>query len=187
MQTIQLNQGRSVILDDDDYALLSDHHWCYRGERGGSQGYAIRHVKLEKYKYRTQYLHREIMNPPPGMEVIFLNHDRLDCRRANLRVVTKEEARRHHRVRSDSKSGIKGVRYNPLSGTWSAFTYRDGHYHSMGAFWSKKEAIEAYDRALVHENPVLANPPERVTRQHDPTIDRHNPDKDPTAAIPMGI
>jgi hypothetical protein len=53
------------------------------------------------------------MQPGPGQEVIFLNHDRLDSRRENLRVVSKEDARRHHRVRRDSKSGVKGVRFNP--------------------------------------------------------------------------
>jgi hypothetical protein len=38
------------------------------------------------------------------MEVIFLNHDRLDCRRQNLRVVDTHEARQHHRVRRAARA-----------------------------------------------------------------------------------
>jgi hypothetical protein len=119
MQSIPLSQGQSVLLDDEDYPLLSDFRWCYRAERDGRQGYAVRHVKVEG-KDRLLYLHRQLMQPGLSQEVIFLNHDRLDCRRENLKVVSKQDARQHHRVRSDSKSGSKGVRYTPDNETWTA-------------------------------------------------------------------
>src|SRR5476651_1954549 len=119
MRQITLSQNQVALVDDEDFPLLSEFRWCYRAERDGKPGYAVRHRKVDG-KDRLAYLHREIMNPPAGQEVIFLNHDRLDCRKANLRSVTKEEARRHHRVRSDSKSGVKGVRFNPDGETWSA-------------------------------------------------------------------
>jgi len=105
-----------------------------------------------------------LMQPGPGHEVIFLNHDRLDCRRENLRVVTKEEARRHHRVRPDSKSGIKGVRYNAESETWSACVYRDGHCYRVGTFPSQEAAVTAYEQELRRENPDLPTAPSRVER-----------------------
>jgi hypothetical protein len=95
------------------------------------------------------------MQPPPGQEVIFLNHDRLDCRRENLKVVSKEEARRHHRVRSDSKSGVKGVRHNPESGTWSAYVYRDGRCRHVATYYSREQAQAAYEEELARENPEL--------------------------------
>src|SRR4051812_15447999 len=118
MQQIPLSQNMVALLDDDDFAHFSQYHWCYRAERNNNQGYAIRHRKVVGGKYKTEYLHRAIMNPPPGKEVIFLNHDRLDCRRENLRIVSKEEARQHHRVRRDCQSGAKGVRFNPEGYTW---------------------------------------------------------------------
>src|SRR5271157_700242 len=108
MQQIPLSQNKTVVLDDEDFARFSGFHWCYRPERGGAQGYAIRHVKVDG-KYKTEYLHRAIMRPPDGHEVIFLDYDRLDCTRANLWVATKEEARRHHRTRRDSPTGHKGI------------------------------------------------------------------------------
>jgi hypothetical protein len=68
-----------ATVDDSDYTLLSDFKWCYRPERNGNQGYAVRQVKGDG-KYRTTYLHRQLMQPPSGCEVIFLNYGRLDCR-----------------------------------------------------------------------------------------------------------
>jgi hypothetical protein len=163
-----------VVLDDDDHARLSVYHWCYRAERHGGPGYAIRHAKIDG-KTTTRYMHREIMDPPPGHEVIFLNYDRLDCRRENLRVVTKVDARRHHRVRSDSKSGVKGVRYNPDGDSWSAYTYRHGHCYSMGTSYSQEAAVRAYEAELRKENPDLAKAPERVERRIE-AADDENPD-----------
>jgi hypothetical protein len=99
-----------------------------------------------------------------GFETIFLNHDRLDCRRENLKVVSKEEARRHHRVRSDSKSGVKGVRYNPESDSWSAYVYRHGHCYHVATYFTKEQAVATYEAALKNENPDLHSAPDRVER-----------------------
>jgi hypothetical protein len=130
-------------------------------------------------KDTTCYLHREILPAPKGFETIFLNHDRLDCRRENLMVVSKEDARRHHRVRSDSETGIKGVRYDRYDRTWSAYICRNGTYHNIGTFNRQVDAQAAYDEALRHENPDLHNAPPRVDRQAEFGTDRQNPDARP--------
>jgi hypothetical protein len=161
MQQIPLSQGQTALVDDQDYPLVSEFRWCYKPERGGRQGYAVRHRKVDGTD-RLCCPHREIMQPPAGREVIFLNHDRLDCRRVNLKVVTKEEACRHHRVRSDSKSGVKGVRYNPESDSWSAYVYRHGHCYHVGTYYSKEQAVAAYEAELMKENPGLQAAPARV-------------------------
>jgi HNH endonuclease len=167
MQQIPLNQNKIVIVDDENYEYLSIFHWIYRPERDGKPGYAIRHAK-EGTKTKTVYLHRDIIGDiPPGHEIIFKNHDRLDCRRENLAAVTKQEARRHHRARSDNKSGIRGVHQN-RSGSWTAFTIRDGTYHALGAFCTRQEAIDAYQQALHNENPAFANAPATVERHAAP-------------------
>jgi hypothetical protein len=164
MQQIPLSRGQTALVDDQDYPLVSEFRWCYKPERNGRQGYAVRHRKVDG-KDRLCCLHREIMQPPPGQEVIFLNHDRLDCRRANLKVVTKEEACRHHRVRSDSKSGIKGVRFNRETDTWSAYVCRHGHCYHIGTYGSQEQAVAAHEAELMKENPDLHAAPAKVERQ----------------------
>jgi hypothetical protein len=163
MREILLSQGQAVLVDDHDFSVHSQYRWCYRPERDGRQGYAVRHVKVDG-KDRLAYLHREIMQPQAGMEVVFLNHDTLDCRRENLRVVSKQEARQHHRVRRDSQSGSKGVRYNPESETWSAYVYRHGNAYHVGTFPYQHQAEEAYEAELRKENPELHAAPKRVER-----------------------
>jgi hypothetical protein len=167
MQHIPLSQGQVAIVDDTDYPLLSDFRWAYRAERDGRQGYAVRHHKVGGND-RLSYLHREIMQPGPGQEVIFLNHDRLDCRRENLKVVSKEEARRHHRVRRDSKSGVKGVRYNADTDTWSAVIWRGGRCYPVGTYTYKEAAVAAYEAEVRRQNPDLHTAPERVERPGNP-------------------
>jgi len=166
MQRIELSQNKVVLLDDEDFPRFSHYHWCYRGERNGGPGYAIRHIKEGK-KTRNAYLHREVMAPvPPGHEVIFLNGDRLDCRRANLRVVTVKEARQHHgRARSDSQSGLKGISYNWRPRTWSVDINLNGQFRRVGTFLTQKEALDAYQEALRQENPDLYQAPDVIERQ----------------------
>jgi hypothetical protein len=167
MMQIPLTQGEVALVDDADYPLLSEFCWCYRPERNGRQGYAVRHRQVNG-KDRLCYLHREILPAPEGHETIFLNHDRLDCRRENLKVVSKEEARRHHRVRSDSKSGIKGVRYNPENDTWSAYVYRHRHCYHVGTYPTQEQAVAAYESELARENPGLHTAPARAERTSYP-------------------
>src|ERR1700733_14132455 len=111
MKQIQLGQGMVAVVDDDDFERLSGFRYFYRAERNGNLGYAMRHGRKTD-RTKTVYLHREIADPLPGHEVVFNNHDRLDCRKQNLRVVTKGEAFQHHRSRSVSTIGEEGVRQN---------------------------------------------------------------------------
>jgi hypothetical protein len=102
----------------------------------------------------------------------------LDCRRSNLKVVSKEEARQHHRVRSDSKSGAKGVRYNEDTDSWSAYLYRGGNAFHLGTFGRREQAEAAYQAELRRENPELHTAPERVERTGvAETVQRERPDE----------
>jgi hypothetical protein len=93
-------------------------------------------------------------------------------------IISKQEARQHHRVRRDSKSGSKGVRYNADGDTWTAVVYRHGRCYHVGIFYSKEAAEAAYERALRRENPDLHTAPTTVERPRNtaPT-ERGNPDR----------
>jgi hypothetical protein len=74
---------------------------------------------------------------------------------------------------------VKGVRYNPEYGTWSADIYRNGHCYRVGTYYTQEEAVEAYERALYHEHPILHSAPDLVERQVLPQTNVQGPEAEP--------
>lgn len=80
---IPLSQGRLALVDDADYAELSQHKWFV-----DHYGYAVRNFPRSLCKTRDIRMHRVILNAPDGMTVDHINGNRLDNRRCNLRLAT---------------------------------------------------------------------------------------------------
>lgn len=97
---LALSNGFVTIIDAEDLASVCRWHWHARYCK--PDRYAAR--TTSKWtdgirKVRAIYLHRFLLNAPPGMQVDHLNSDPLDNRRRNLELVTPEEnlARRYRR------------------------------------------------------------------------------------------
>lgn len=95
-----LTKGKVAIVDEADYMRLSRWKWSY-----SNSGYAMRGTTAGGKKSRGYTMHRQILGliHGDGKEVDHINKDRLDNRRANLRVVTRKEncANRSARSRSE--------------------------------------------------------------------------------------
>jgi hypothetical protein len=81
MAEILLTKGLSAIIDDDCYEALSQ--WRWRCKHAGNTSYACRNL----HNGRTLFMHRVIMAAPAGLDVDHINHNGLDNRRCNLRIV----------------------------------------------------------------------------------------------------
>lgn len=81
---LELTRGMFAQVDPEDFAYLSQWSWAFNGH------YAFRTARIEGKK-RTVYMHRVIMNTPEDLDTDHLNRDRLDNRKANLRVCTRSE------------------------------------------------------------------------------------------------
>ena len=68
-------------------------------------------------------LHRFIMNCPDDMVVDHINHDRLDNRKCNLRICTKQQNNLNINVRSNNTSGVTGVAWNNKCNKWRAYIF----------------------------------------------------------------
>jgi hypothetical protein len=134
---IPLNRGQFAIVDAGDYEWLNQYKWCLKGGRGGLY-YACR---AERGKMIL--MHREIMQPPPGMVVDHINHNPVNNRRCNLRTCTLRENHRNRRfVRN--KSGFIGV--YPHGKKWKAMIHSGGKVVYQEVFDDKVEAAKARDR-----------------------------------------
>jgi hypothetical protein len=144
MKMIPLTQGKSAIVDDQDYEYLSQFKWHYH-----YNGYAIRQTSRRlPIKRTTVSMHREIMNPPDDMEIDHVNGNKLDNRRCNLRVCTSAENKYNRGVYFNNTSGMKGVTFNKKEKKYKV-SIRIGNNKRLhlGYFIDLREAALAYNKA----------------------------------------
>lgn len=140
MKTIALSRGKFAIVDDADFDVLSETRWHFT-----TVGYAANRGK--------GLMHRLLMNPPPGMQVDHINGDKLDNRRANLRICTQQQNLISKSKRKDSKMKFKGVMYvrpsvrslNERKRPYYAKIRHAGTWYGLGYFATQEEAARAYN------------------------------------------
>lgn len=96
----------------------------------------------------TTSLHRWVlgMRNGDGFEVDHVNRNKLDCTRDNLRVVTRQQNAMNVSLRSDNKSGYKGVCWNSRLKKWHASISYNHAKVSLGYFDRPEDAARAYDK-----------------------------------------
>lgn len=118
--------GKSVIVDDDDYEKYNHLRWHL-----SDTGYAVRRANGE-----TIRIHRLIMDCPEGLVIDHLNGDKLDCRKSNMRVCTQSE-------NIKNRHGAKGYCYDKSKKKWIV-RYKNKFW---GRYNTEEEAKKAYQLA----------------------------------------
>jgi len=143
MKIIKLYGGQKVKVDDWDYGTLKNYKWHMTGS-----GYAEVSRYMGNYKTVKTLMHQAIMWVSPGFQIDHINRDKLDNRKRNLRVATAQQNSWNHSIRSDNRSGAKGVSWDKGREKWRADIYiTRGQPKLLGRFDSKTEAIEIYNEA----------------------------------------
>ena len=163
VRLIPLGDGFYAYVDAKDYDSLSQWEWHLNGA-----GYAARYQRNKRI-----YMHREIMQPPPGMVVDHIDGNKSNNCRFNLRVCTRLENQHNKRKCRNTTSHFKGVSYHKRSRKWlSAFGF-EGSVVKLGYFSDELEAARVYDHAAVAYFGEFARlnfpeewPPERRARVH---------------------
>ena len=91
MKTIMLSQGKSAIVDDEDFESLSKYKWCFLC------GYAVRHSNKSEGKKRLIFMHRQVIGAPDRRKVFQINKNRLDCRKENIRFAEVKKANKENK------------------------------------------------------------------------------------------
>ena len=142
---ITTSAGKEILVDDDFFDLYGRDRWYVDAE-----GYVVRAIYAAGRKQVKLLMHRVITQAPKGVQVDHINHDRLDNRRANLRLVTHSENQRNRSVRKDSSSGFIGVYFVARLNKWRAQIYVNRTLN-LGYFSTLEEAVAARKAAnLVH-------------------------------------
>lgn len=141
---IELTQGKSAIVDDEDYAGVSRYRWSAAYNSGTH--YAMRQFWRNGIP-STGYMHRFILDAKKGEIVDHINGNGLDNQRRNLRLATASQNTQNQKRRSTNTSGFKGV---VKSGNkWIAQIIASGKQIQVGYYSSPEEAARAYDKKAI--------------------------------------
>lgn len=145
MKSIELTQGKTTIVDDEDFEVVSKLKWYARRDKG-SNWYAMRNSPRGGQR-KTIMLHNFIKTIHGGGLVDHINGDSLDNRKENLRVVTKSQNSMNRKLNKNNRSGIKGVCWSERDKRWVAQIRAGGKYIRLGSFTDKMEAAQVYKSA----------------------------------------
>ena len=146
MKQIQLTRGQFATVDDEDFDRLSKFKW--HTITPGTVMYAQTRLFSGKSgtKGELKYMHRMIMNAPPGMVVDHIDGDGLNNSKKNLRICTQKNNCANRGANKNSASGIKGVTYCKQTGKWRAVIEHQGKQKSLGRHSTIEGAKSAYQK-----------------------------------------
>ena len=142
MKEITLTKGKVALVDDEDFEHLSGRKWTTLKAPGTF--YAYRKDSNRK----SILMHREIIDPPRGMQTDHKDRDGLNNQRNNLRICTQAQnnANTRHLGRRNT-TGFRGVFYFEERNKWVARISIKNKPHHLGIFTDKESAALAYDNA----------------------------------------
>lgn len=133
MALITLSNGSVVQVDDCDLSRVAGYNWHLH-----PGGYAI-----ARPNGKSLYMHRLVINASSRMEVDHINGDKLDNRRNNLRLVSRQQ-NEQNKAYTSAQSGVRGVSYDGRRAKpWRAEVYINRKRIHLGYFDNVAEAAQA--------------------------------------------
>jgi hypothetical protein len=144
---IDLGKGLVAVIDDEDADLVAGFKWYpMRAPQVEAKFYAAGWKHMPPGRYFV-HLHRLIVNAQPGQIVDHVDRNPLNCRRSNLRFVTRAQNRHNsgpHRVRKTST--YKGVYFDRRHRTFRAAITLNGKKYYLGTFATAEEAARVWNK-----------------------------------------
>ena len=139
MQSVELTQGFSALVDDEDFERVNALNWFIKKDRRKNTNYAVLADGTR--------MHRFIMGLPRGNSPLVDHGDQngLNNQRYNLRICTYGQNRANTK-KSKGTSQFKGV-HKTSYGTWTVQIKSNKSAKYLGTFKDEVQAALAYDAA----------------------------------------
>jgi hypothetical protein len=158
VKTIELTQGQHALVDDQDFDFLNQWKW-YANYNKALKGFYAQMGKYigvvnGKQKMKIIRMHRLIMERVIGRElkrnevIDHENHNPLDNRLENLRIVSHRQNLQNQKRKTSSK--YPGVYWHKRDKKWIARITLNSKRKHLGSFVNEVEAFEAY-KSAVHQ------------------------------------
>lgn len=147
----------TVLVDDDDFEELNKFKWVI--QKTNDNYYATRSIRVDNTKRMGIQMHRTVMKlkQGDGLIVDHKNHNGLDNRKENLRIVTASQNNQNRRSRKNSTSKYLGVCWFKRDKKWQAAIKTGGKQIKLGFFISEIDAAKAYNQAALKYFKEYAN------------------------------
>ena len=137
-----------AIVDRDDAFIVLSHKYHL-----DPNGYVTRNAEVRNGEVRskTYRIHHDILKIAPSLadQVIYLNGNKLDCRKRNLAIANPSIKGGTAKLSKSNTSGFKGVFWSKAVKRWCAYISPSGKRVTIGYFDDKEEAAKAYDAAAI--------------------------------------
>lgn len=144
MKEILLSRGEKTIVDDADFAYLSQWKWSLFKWSKSNTYYAGRRCDR-----KIIYMHIQLMNYPQNITVDHNDGNGLNDQRSNLRLATQSQQKMNTTKNSRNTSGFKGVCWDKTHNKWRVRIGVNGKKINVGRFDNPIDAARAYDEAAI--------------------------------------
>lgn len=159
MKTFTITQRdgteHTVFIDNEDYDDVMKYSWHIIKSKNAFYARKNKHIGIinGKQKQTKTFLHRFILDiTNPKIFIDHINHNGLDNRKENLRIVTSEQNQYNRKPNKIMRgktptSKYKGVAWHKLENKWISNIQINGNRKYLGYFIHEYEAHLAYKKA----------------------------------------
>lgn len=130
-------KGEEILVDDENYFALKRYTWILN-----TKGYAQTNMIG-----MTVTMHRYLMDAPTDIMVDHINHNKLDNRMSNLRLVN--DVINSHNVTKRSNTSSKYIGVYKRGEKYAAEIKKEDEHYYLGVFKTELEAAKARDKKAI--------------------------------------
>lgn len=127
------HNNEKFYVDIEDVELVKKYTWCI------NKGYVVNRDGV--------LLHRLLTNAPQNRDVDHINHNKLDNRKCNLRIVFDYENMWNQKIAKNNTSGATGVYSIKNKNKWMSRIMVNGNEIYLGTFNTFEEALKVRKEA----------------------------------------